>query len=112
MLTRRNVKERHERFYDMYNLFLEGSSYSEIGRKYGITKERVRQILKNYCTAEQYEQVRKRIEQRSLATWFGKEIISQLEAGSSCTQIAKNLNCSVSLVKRISTKWNKEKSCA
>jgi Mor family transcriptional regulator len=93
----------------MYDLFLSGASYSQIGNKYKISKERVRQILKSYCSQEQYKKVSERIEQRCLATWFGKEIITQLDVGYTCSQVAKNLNCSLSLVKRISTKRNKEK---
>lgn len=110
MLTRSQVQERHDRFSEIYDMYLGGSSYSQIGDKYGITKERVRQILKSYCTAQQYAKVRERIEQRCLSTYLAKEIIAQLEAGHSCSQVARNLGCSLSLVKRVSAKKNKEKN--
>jgi DNA invertase Pin-like site-specific DNA recombinase len=110
VLTKSQVEERLSRFSDIYDMYLSGSSYSQIGAKYGITKERVRQILKSYCTAQQYAKVRERIEQRCLSTYLGKEIIAQLEAGHSCSQVAKNLSCSLSLVKRVSAKKNKEKN--
>lgn len=110
MLTKSQVEERVSRFSDIYDMYLSGSTYSQIGDKYGITKERVRQILKSYCTAQQYQKVRERIEQRCLSTFLGKEIIAQLEAGHSCSQVARNMGCSLSLVKRVSAKKNKEKN--
>jgi DNA invertase Pin-like site-specific DNA recombinase len=110
VLTKSQVEERISRVSDIYDMYLSGSTYSQIGAKYKISKERVRQILVSYCTAQQYAKVRERIERRCLSTYLGKEIIAQLEAGHSCSQVAKNMGCSLSLVKRVSAKKNKEKN--
>lgn len=99
--------EAVERFGLIYDYLMEGKSYAEIGKIFGITKQRVQQIVQNFATAKQYAEIRERIEQRNMGTYRGKEIMTQLEAGLSCYAIAKNLNCSVSAVKRLSVKRNK-----
>lgn len=98
---------RRDRFEKMYSLCLEGKTYSEIGKEFGITRERVRQILNKHATAEEFRLIRESVERRSLSTWFCAEILAQLEIGHTCTQISKNLGCHVSVVKRISAKRKK-----
>jgi DNA-binding CsgD family transcriptional regulator len=103
-LTVHDVGLRKDRFERMYSLCLEGKSYSEIGREFGITKERVRQVLNKYSTEDQFKLIRESVERRSLSSWFCAEILAQLEAGHTCVQISKNLGCHVSVVKRVSAK--------
>jgi DNA-binding CsgD family transcriptional regulator len=98
-----------ERFTRIYEYLMEGRSYSEIGKIFGISKQRVQQVIKNFASAKQYDEIRKRIETRSMNTFLAKEILAELEAGHSCYAISKNVGCSVSLVKKISAKRNKEK---
>lgn len=43
-----------ERTEDMLNLRLEGKSHTEIGRVYGITRQRVQQILKRHPVSRKY----------------------------------------------------------
>lgn len=100
--------EAKERFRDIYECLMEGQSYSQIGQKYKISKQRVHQIVRHFSTAKQYAEIRKRIEQRSLSTFLGTEVMLQLDAGHTCYAISKNLGCSVSFVKRISSKRNKK----
>lgn len=106
-LTVSDFCSRRDRFEKMYSLCLEGKSYSEIGREFGITRERVRQILNKYATADEFKLIRESVERRSLSTWFCLEILAQLEAGHTCVQVSKNLGCHVSVVKRVSAKRKK-----
>lgn len=87
---------------------MEGKSYSQIGKIFGISKQRVQQIVKNFASAKQYDDIRSRIERRSMGTFLAKEILAELEAGLSCSDVSKNVGCSVSLVKKISAKRSKE----
>ncbi len=103
-LTVNDLGLRKDRFEKMYSLCLEGKSYSEIGKEFGITKERVRQVLNKYSTEDQFKQIRESVERRSLSSWFCAEILAQLETGHTCSQISKNLGCHVSVVKRVSAK--------
>lgn len=107
-LTVHNVCLRRERFERMYSLCLEGKSYSEIGKEFGITKERVRQVLNKYATEDQFKQIRESVERRTLSSWFCSEILAQLEAGHTCSQVSKNLGCHISVVKRVSAKRRKK----
>lgn len=88
---------------------MEGKSYAEIGAKYNISRQRVQQIIKMFASVNQYAEIRKRIDERTLSTFLGREVIEQLKAGQTCHAIAKTLGCSVSYVKRISTKLRREK---
>jgi len=101
--------EAKQRFADIYDYLMEGKSYAEIGKKFNISKQRIQQIIKSFASASQYAEIRKRIEQRALSTFLGKEVIAQLNAGHSCNKVSKNLGCNVSFVKRVSAKLNKEK---
>lgn len=106
-LTVHNLCDRRDRFKKMYSLCLEGKTYSEIGKEFGITRERVRQILNKYATEDEFKLIRESVERRSLSTWFCSEIMAQLDAGHTCSQVSKNLGCHVSVVKRVSAKRKK-----
>jgi len=99
--------EAKQRFADIYDYLMEGKNYAEIGKKYKITKQRVQQIIRQFATDKQYAEIKNRIEQRSLSTFLCSEVLIQLEAGHTCSYIAKTLGCSLSFVKRISSKRKK-----
>jgi len=101
--------ELHERFVTMYEMYLDGHSYEKIGKRFGISRERVRQILKKRSSTDEYEKIRQRILNRRVNTWQVKEIASLISNGYSCREIAGILGCSVDCVKRVSSKYNFQK---
>ncbi|WP_241674067.1 sigma factor-like helix-turn-helix DNA-binding protein [Microcystis aeruginosa] len=52
-------KERLKKSYDFLELHRQGLSYQQIGDKYGISRERVRQILASNPKFEAYRQKQK-----------------------------------------------------
>jgi DNA invertase Pin-like site-specific DNA recombinase len=100
--------EAKQRFTDIYDCLMVGKSYAEIGKIYNISKQRVHQIIRHFATSKQYAEIRQRIEQRASSTFLGPEVLIQLDEGHTCNAISKNLGCSVSFVKRISSKRNKK----
>lgn len=99
--------EAVQRYGLIYEYLMEGKSYAEIGKIFGITKQRVQQIVQNFATAQQYAEIRERIDKRSMTTHRGREILTQLDSGRTCYEISKDLNCSVSVVKRLEAKRKK-----
>lgn len=93
------------RFVQMYEMYLDGESYEKIGKRFKLSRERVRQILKNRSSDDEYEQIRTRVLSKRVNTWQVKEIANLIKTGHSCRQIAEVLGCSVDCVKRISSKY-------
>lgn len=102
-------EQGQDRFATMYEMYLDGHSYEKIGKKFGISRERVRQILKKKSTPDEYELIRQRILSRRVNTWQVKEIANLIEAGNTCRQVADILGCSVDCVKRVSRKYGFQK---
>lgn len=89
----------------MYEMYLDGESYEKIGKKFRLSRERVRQILKKRSSEDEYEQIRNRILNKRVNTWQVKEIAALILNGYSCREIAGILGCSIDCVKRISSKY-------
>lgn len=102
-------EQGQDRFATMYEMYLDGYSYEKIGKKFGISRERVRQILKKKSTPDEYEAIRQRILSRRVNTWQVKEIANLIQAGNTCRQVADVLGCSVDCVKRVSRKYGFQK---
>jgi len=109
----KNVKtvteEQRARFCEIYELYLDGVSLRNIGEKLSISHERVRQILRQGSTAEEYKIIKAASDRRRMRTWQTTEAIALLEAGNSCSKVASILKISVSSIKRLSTQYNKIK---
>jgi transposase len=103
----RTEAERRERFQRLYEGYMEGKSYRELGSLFGISAERVRQVLHACATEAELRILRERIDNRCMNTWRAKEVCCLLDTGSSCRAVAKLLNISVDAVKRISAKRRK-----
>lgn len=109
-MEEKQIREQlHDRFVNMYEMYLNGDSYEKIGKKFGITRERVRQILKNRSTTDEYAKIKERILNRRVNTWQVKEIANLIGQGHSCRQIAEILGCSIDCVKRVSSKYKFQK---
>lgn len=100
-------KERFERIYTLY--IQEGYSLQQIADEFGISKQRVHQILIKESEEPEMLAIKKRADMVERNTWRTKEIIYQLEQGLSCPKIAKLLDISVNVVKRVSALHNKSK---
>lgn len=109
MLSELTLQQRQDRFKKIYELYLEGKSLRAISMIIGISHERVRQILTTRSNSFEYIKIREAIDARKSKTWQTSEIITLLNVGNSCSAVAKILNISVSAVKRISSRYNKEK---
>lgn len=105
MGTQKTKAELRERFANMYKMYLEGYSYEQIGRRYGVTRERVRQIFKSYSSPEQYSQIQQKVLSRRISPRQIENICSLIKLGDSCSKIAETLGCSVDCVKRVSSKY-------
>jgi transposase len=100
-------KDRFERIYSLY--VQEGFSLQQIADEFKISKQRVHQILMKEAKEPEMLAVKKRADMVERNTWRTKEIIYQLEQGLSCPKIAKLLDISVNVVKRVSAIHNKSK---
>ncbi len=80
-----------------------------IADEFKISKQRVHQILMKEAKEPEMLAVKKRADMVERNTWRTKEIIYQLEQGLSCPKIAKLLDISVNVVKRVSAIHNKSK---
>jgi transposase len=100
-------KERFERIYTLY--IQEGFSLQQIADRFGISKQRVHQILLKESKEPELLAVKKRADMLERNTWRTKEIEYQLEQGLSCTKIATLLGISVNVVKRVSARYRKAK---
>jgi transposase len=101
---------RQERFERIYTLYIqEGFSLQQIADQFGISKQRVHQILLKESKEPELLAVKKRADMLERNTWRTKEIEYQLEQGLSCTKIAALLGISVNVVKRVSARYRKAK---
>lgn len=96
-----------ERFEEMLTLYLDGLTYTQIGQRFGLTRQRVQQVLREKATPDEYKLLRAAIEKREERTWLDTEIRAQLTEGYSCSKVAQNLGCSLSKVKRVSAAMKK-----
>lgn len=101
--------QRRRRFCQIYELYLDGLSLRDISAKYGISYERVRQILKKGSTTEEYKAIKAAADRRRSRTWQTTEAINLLNAGNSCSKVSQILGISVSSIKRLSAQYNKSK---
>jgi transposase len=109
MFENLSLEERQERFRQLYEMYLEGHSLRAISSAVDLSHERVRQILMTCSNSHEYRKIQDVIDLRRSRTWQTKEVLNLLEAGNSCSKVATILNISLSAVKRISTKYNKQK---
>lgn len=100
---------RRERFEEMYELYMEGEKLTVIGEKFGISKQRVNQILRAAASDEEYSLIKRESERRKVSTWRDREIINLLDNGYTCNNVAGILNISLSAVKRASARRNRVK---
>lgn len=99
--------ELHDRYTAMYELYMEGKSYRELGKIFKISAERVRQILHDRSSGNDLVELRRRIDNRCMNTWRNKEICCLLDAGHNCRQISEILSISIWAVRRVSAKHRK-----
>jgi len=100
-----SVISRRERFEHMYELYMGGSSYSEIGKVFKISRERVRQIFRDWSTPEEYTCIKKQVSRRFVTDEKVDRISSLIQKGHSCSEVADELGYSIDLVKRVSSKY-------
>lgn len=101
---------RRERFERIYTLYIqEGLSLQEIADQFGISKQRVHQILMKESKEPELLEIKKRADMRERNTWRSKEIEFQLEQGLSCSKVATLLGISINVVKRVSARYRKSK---
>jgi len=101
---------RRERFERIYTLYIqEGLSLQEIADQFGISKQRVHQILMKESKEPEMLEIKKRADMRERNTWRSKEIEFQLEQGLSCSKVATLLGISINVVKRVSARYRKSK---
>jgi DNA-directed RNA polymerase sigma subunit (sigma70/sigma32) len=66
--------ELENRYIKMYELYMEGKSYRELGVLFNISAERVRQVLHTRSSEDGLIELRRRIDNRCMNTWRSKEI--------------------------------------
>ena len=82
---------------DAFTMRLDGYTLQEIGDKYGLTKERIRQILEKSCKIER--NTMKNYVYPNLEDWMSKN-------GINCTMLGKQLNVSRQSIYNILTGKN------
>ena len=107
MDSKMTTAELQDRYIKMYELYMEGKSYRELGAIFDISAERVRQILHTRSSEHDLVELRRRIDNRCMNTWRAKEICNLLDSGNSCRQVSEILNISIHAVKRVSAKHRK-----
>jgi transposase len=101
---------RMERFERIYTLYIqEGQSLQQIAEQFGISKQRVHQILLKESDEPELLAIKRRADIVERNTWRTKEIEYQIEQGLSCSKIAAMLNISVNVVKRVSARYRRSK---
>jgi DNA-binding CsgD family transcriptional regulator len=101
---------RMERFERIYTLYIqEGLSLQQIADQFGISKQRVHQILLKEANEPELLAIKRRADIVERNTWRTKEIEYQIEQGLSCSKIAAMLDISVNVVKRVSARYRKAK---
>lgn len=101
---------RRERFSMLYSMYVnDGLSLQQIAIKMNISRQRVHQILIREAREPELQVIKKRADLIAQNSWRDKEIEQQLNNGLSCSQIAKLLEVSVHVVKRVSARRNKAK---
>jgi len=109
MIENLTADQRRTRFCQIYELYLDGLSLREISAQYGISYERVRQILKKGSTSEEYKIIKAAADRRRSRTWQTTEAINLLNAGNSCSKVSQILGISISSIKRLSAQYNKSR---
>ena len=99
--------ERFERIYTLY--IQDGLSLQQIADQFGISKQRVHQILLKEANEPELLAIKRRADLVEKNTWRTKEIEYQIEQGLSCSKIAAMLDISVNVVKRVSARYRKAK---
>jgi len=99
--------ERFERIYTLY--IQEGLSLQQIADQFGISKQRVHQILLKESNEPELLAIKRRADIVERNTWRTKEIEYQIEQGLSCSKIAALLDISVNVVKRVSARYRRAK---
>jgi len=101
---------RMERFERIYTLYIqEGLSLQQIADQFGISKQRVHQILLKEANEPELLAIKRRADIVERNTWRTKEIEYQIEQGLSCSKIAAMLDISVNVVKRVSARYRRAK---
>lgn len=100
---------RREKFEEMYELYMDGAKLTVIGEKFGISKQRVNQILRAAASDEEYSLIKRESDRRRNSTWQDREIINLLDNGYTCYNVSTILNISLSAVKRASARRNRIK---
>lgn len=104
-LNRAGAPERMERFNAMFKMYCEGKTYEQVGQHYGITRERVRQVLFRGADPEQAAILQELTQKRRLqASQQADKILSLLAEGQSRKQVAEALGVSIHAVKRVVSK--------
>lgn len=112
MFLKADPAERRQQFLELYELYLDGLTLRQIGARYNVSRECVRQVFKKYATQEEFKTLQELADKRRARTWQTTEAIALLEAGNTCSKVAKLLNISLSAVKRLSAQYNKQKDKA
>jgi len=102
---RAGSENRIQRYKNMYSLYCEGLTYEQIGRRYGISKERVRQVLLRGASPEEAEHLQFLLRKRRLgASEQAPQILKLLAEGRTQKQVAETVGVSVFAVKRVAKK--------
>lgn len=77
---------------DMFSMRLDGFTLTEIGEKYGITKERVRQIL-SYTATGKNRCIMKNYVYPNIENWMYDKEITQEDIAKECGCSQNNVSC-------------------
>lgn len=112
MFLKSTAAERREQFCELYELYLNGLTLRQIGARYGVSRECIRQFFKKYATNEEFKTIKDLADKRRSRTWQTTEALQLLENGYTCSKTASILGVSVSCIKRLSAQYNKQKRSA